>query len=185
MNRQGQNTPCPGLSRAPTSFAAPPSTASRRGWPGQARPRGGFVSWILFQFSCFGVATALLLFSVPAVAMQIQPVAGASGVEAWLVEDHSVPVVTIRFAFPGGAAITRDDLAAFAAERFHRRGLTIGIVGDIGKAEAAALLDRVFGNLPLGSDDSQIAEAKPLDDGALVVSRAAVPQSVVTFGQTG
>ena len=262
---------------------------------------------------------ALLLFvvSLPpvAAAMQIQPVTGASGVEAWLVEDHSVPVVTIRFAFPGGAAldpagksgtasmvasmldegagpydhaefhrrlddlagqlrfsaaqdefdgslrsltrnlpgnadllrvalaeprfapdaverirgeilaglarqaknprslsgrlwmydafeahpygsgvegteasvaaITRDDLAAFAAERFHRRGLTIGVVGDIGKAEAAALLDRVFGGLPLGSDDSQIAEAKPLDDGALVVSRAAVPQSVVTFGQTG
>ncbi|HEY4473435.1 MAG TPA: pitrilysin family protein [Stellaceae bacterium] len=250
-----------------------------------------------------------------AQAMQIQPVTGASGVEAWLVEDHSVPVVTIRFAFPGGAAldpagksgtasmvaamldegagpydhaefhrrlddlagqlrfsaaqdgfdgslrtlkqnlsgtaellhlalaeprfasdaverirgeivaglarqaknprslsgrlwmydafeahpygsgvegteasvaaITRDDLAAFAAERFHRSGLTIGIVGDIDKAEAVALLDRVFGSLPLGSGDSQIAEAKPLDDGALVVSRASVPQSVVTFGQTG
>src|SRR5947208_15969707 len=39
-----------------------------------------------------------------AQAMQIQPVTGASGVEAWLVEDHSVPVVTIRFAFAGGAA---------------------------------------------------------------------------------
>jgi zinc protease len=83
------------------------------------------------------------------------------------------------------AAITRDDLARFAAERFHRAGLTIGIVGDIDKTEAAALLDRVFGGLPLGTDDSRIAEAKPLDDGALVVSRAAVPQSVVTFGQTG
>src|SRR5438477_582205 len=39
-----------------------------------------------------------------AQAMQIKPVTGASGVEAWLVEDHSVPVVTIRFAFAGGAA---------------------------------------------------------------------------------
>ena len=81
--------------------------------------------------------------------------------------------------------IARDDLARFAADRFHRAGLTIGIVGDIDKTEAAALLDRVFGGLPLGADDSQIAEAKPLDDGALVVSRAAVPQSVVTFGQAG
>jgi len=35
-----------------------------------------------------------------AQAMQIQPVTGASGVEAWLVEDHSVPVVTIRFRQP-------------------------------------------------------------------------------------
>jgi zinc protease len=315
MTPKGQNTPCPGLSRVPTSFAAPASAASRRGWPGQARPRGGFVSWVLFQLLCFGLAAALLLFSLPAVAMQIQPVAGMSGVEAWLVEDHSVPVVTIRFAFPGGAAldpagkrgtasmvaslldegagpydtvafhgrlddlagqlrfsaaqdgfdgslrsltqnlseaaellrlalaeprfapdaveriraetlaglqrqaknprslsgrlwmydafekhpygsgvdgtetsvaaITRDDLAGFAADRFHRAGLTIGVVGDIGKTEAAALIDRVFGGLPLGVAEGEIADTKPLDDGALVVSRAAVPQSVVTFGQNG
>jgi zinc protease len=248
-------------------------------------------------------------------AMQIQPVTGASGVEAWLVEDHSVPVVTIRFAFAGGAAldpvgkggaasmvaslldegagpydslafhrridelagqlrfsaaqdefdgslrslkqnlsdsadllrlalaeprfapedierirgetlaglarqaknprslsgrlwmhdafekhpygssvdgseesvgaITRDDLAAFAGARFHRSGLLVGIVGDIDKTEAAALIDRVFGDLPKGADETEIAETKPLDDGALVVSRAAVPQSVVTFGQAG
>jgi len=250
-----------------------------------------------------------------AQAMQIQPVTGASGIEAWLVEDHSVPVVTIRFAFAGGAAldpvgkggaasmvaslldegagpydslafhrriddlagqlrfsaaqdefdgslrslkqnlsdsadllrlalaeprfapedierirgetlaglarqaknprslsgrlwmhdafekhpygssvdgseesvgaITRDDLAAFAGARFHRSGLLVGIVGDIDKTEAAALIDRVFGDLPKGADETEIAETKPLDDGALVVSRAAVPQSVVTFGQAG
>lgn len=250
-----------------------------------------------------------------AQAMQIQPVTGASGVEAWLVEDHSVPVVTIRFAFAGGAAldavgkggaasmvaslldegagpydslafhrrlddlagqlrfsaaqdefdgslrtlkqhlsdtgellrlalaeprfapedierirgeilaglarqaknprslsgrlwmhdafekhpygssvdgseesvaaITRDDLAAFAGARFHRSGLIVGIVGDIDKTEAATLIDRVFGGLPKGADETEIAETKPLDDGALVVSRAAVPQSVVTFGQAG
>lgn len=250
-----------------------------------------------------------------AQAMQIQPVTGASGVEAWLVEDHSVPVVTIRFAFAGGAAldavgkggaasmvaslldegagpydslafhrrlddlagqlrfsaaqdefdgslrtlkqhlsdtgellrlalaeprfapedierirgeilaglarqaknprslsgrlwmhdafekhpygssvdgseesvaaITRDDLAAFAGARFHRSGLIVGIVGDIDKTEAAALIDRIFGGLPKGADETEIAETKPLDDGALVVSRAAVPQSVVTFGQAG
>jgi zinc protease len=47
----------------------------------------------------------LAAWSGAAAAMQIQPVAGSSGVEAWLVEDHSVPVVTIRFAFPGGAAL--------------------------------------------------------------------------------
>ena len=250
-----------------------------------------------------------------AQAMQIQPVTGASGVEAWLVEDHSVPVVTIRFAFAGGAAldpvgkggaasmvaslldegagpydslafhrriddlagqlrfsaaqdefngslrslkqnlsdsadllrlalaeprfaaedierirgetlaglarqaknprslsgrlwmhdafekhpygssidgseesvgaITRDDLAAFAAARFHRSGLIIGVVGDIDKTEATVLIDRVFGDLPKGADETEIAETKPLDDGALVVSRAAVPQSVVTLGQAG
>jgi zinc protease len=82
-------------------------------------------------------------------------------------------------------AITRDDLAAFAGARFHRSGLRVGIVGDIDKTEAAALIDRIFGDLPKGADETEIAETKPLDDGALVVSRAAVPQSVVTFGQAG
>jgi zinc protease len=267
---------------------------------------------------CLAFVLSVLLWStaiLPAAAMPIEPVAGTSGVEAWLVEDHSVPVVTIRFAFPGGAAldpagkggtasmvaslldegagpydslafhtrlddlagqlrfsaaqdgfdgslrslkqnlaesadllrlalaeprfasdaveriraeilaglarqaknprslsgrlwmhdafekhpygssvdgteesvaaITRDDLAAFAAGRFHRAGLVIGIVGDIGKAEAAALLDRIFGGLPKGADEAEIADTKPLDDGALVISRAAVPQSAVTFGQVG
>ena len=272
----------------------------------------GFARALLF------VAVTLLSASAwvaGAQAMQIQPVTGASGVEAWLVEDHSVPVVTIRFAFAGGAAldavgkggaasmvaslldegagpydslafhrrlddlagqlrfsaaqdefdgslrtlkqnlsgtgellrlalaeprfapedierirgeilaglarraknprslsgrlwmhdafekhpygssvdgseesvgaITRDDLAAFAEARFHRSGLIVGIVGDIDKTEAAALIDRIFGGLPKGADETEIAETKPLDDGALVVSRAAVPQSVVTFGQAG
>ena len=41
----------------------------------------------------------------PTQAMPIQEVAGASGVKAWLVEDHSLPVVTLRFSFPGGAAL--------------------------------------------------------------------------------
>jgi len=272
-----------------------------------------------------GLARALLFIAATllsasagvagAQAMQIQPVTGASGVEAWLVEDHSVPVVTIRFAFAGGAAldavgkggaasmvaslldegagpydslafhrrlddlagqlrfsaaqdefdgslrtlkqnlsdtgellrlalaeprfapedierirgeilaglarqaknprslsgrlwmhdafekhpygssvdgseesvaaITRDDLAAFAGARFHRGGLIVGIVGDIDKTEAATLIDQIFGGLPKGTDETEIAETKPLDDGALVVSRAAVPQSVVTFGQAG
>src|SRR5207237_214474 len=73
-----------------------------------ARPRGSFVSRVLFQLSCFRLAAALLLappLLAPAVAMTIQPVSGASEVEAWLVGDHTVPVVTIRFAFPGGAAL--------------------------------------------------------------------------------
>ena len=266
----------------------------------------------------FLIAATLLVGSAwngRALAVTIQPVTSASGVEAWLVEDHSMPVVTVRFAFPGGAAldpagkggiaamvaslldegagpydsrafhrrlddlagqlrfsaaqdefngslrslkqnlsdtaellrvalaaprfapdevervrgetlaglarqaknprslsgrlwmhdafekhpygssidgsedsvaaITRDDLAAFAAARFRRAGLVIGVVGDIDKIEAAALLDHIFSGLPKESAETEIAETKPLDDGALIVSRAAVPQSAVTFGQAG
>jgi len=85
----------------------------------------------------------------------------------------------------GLAAITRTDLADFAAKHLHKRGLVISAVGDITSLELAALIDHVFGGLPVGDEDPAIREAKPAADGALVVQRAAVPQSAVTFGQAG
>jgi zinc protease len=83
------------------------------------------------------------------------------------------------------AAITRDDLAAFAAHRFRRKGLVLAVVGDVTAGEAIGLIDRVFGGLPQGDATAEVPEAKPGDDGALVVSRSPVPQSVVAFGQIG
>jgi len=263
-----------------------------------------------------GFAFALLLAAVPArAAMPIQEVVGASGVKAWLVEDHSLPVVTLRFSFPGGAsldatgkagtawmtgalldegagpyqtalfhqlmadlagelrfsvghdsfggslrmlkrnlkettellrlalsqphfapepveriraetlaqlsrqarnprslsgrlwmrdafedhpyggnsegteqsvaAITRDDLAGFVGAAFHRNGLVMGAVGDVTVDELREVIDKVFGQLPAGDAAAQVADTRPADNGALVISRAAVPQSVVTFGQAG
>lgn len=42
--------------------------------------------------------------SVPAYAVDIQEVTGEkSGVKAWLVEDHKLPIVAMRFAFQGGS----------------------------------------------------------------------------------
>ena len=43
-------------------------------------------------------------FSGPAHAMKIQSVKSPGGIEAWLVEDHSVPLLAMRFAFEGGSA---------------------------------------------------------------------------------
>jgi zinc protease len=48
--------------------------------------------------------TLLLLTSVSASAMKIQKVISKKGVEAWLVEDHSRPILSLQFAFDGGAA---------------------------------------------------------------------------------
>jgi zinc protease len=86
------------------------------------------------------------------------------------------------------AAITRADLADFAARRVHKKDLVIGAVGDITAAELSALIDRVFGGLPAGDqagDGAEIPEARPGDDGALTIRRTPVPQSVVSFGQAG
>ncbi len=250
-----------------------------------------------------------------AAATPIERVTGTGGVEAWLVEDHSIPVVTLRFAIPGGAAldppgkegtaamaaalldegagaydsmayhrrlddlagelsfsaeqdefvgslrmlkrnlagtaellrvalaephfdadaverirgetiallarqahnprtlagrlwmrdafedhpygkdstgtaasvagITRADLADFVARHVHRKGLVIGAVGDITAAELSGLIDQVFGGLSPGDTGADIPETSPGDSGALVVRRAAVPQSAVSFGQAG
>src|SRR5439155_5303077 len=35
-------------------------------------------------------------------ALEVQEVASPGGIKAWLVEEHSVPLVAIRFAFVGG-----------------------------------------------------------------------------------
>ncbi len=51
---------------------------------------------------------ALVFLTFPAIApvraeVKIQEVTSAAGVTAWLVEDYTVPIVTVRFAFKGGS----------------------------------------------------------------------------------
>ena len=82
-------------------------------------------------------------------------------------------------------AITRDDLRGFTSARLHRAGLLIGVVGDVTKGEVSALVDRIFAGLPDGVEAAQIAEAKLAETGGLLITRRAVPQSAVTFGQVG
>lgn len=50
----------------------------------------------------------LAFVPVPAKAIEIQRVISDGGVEAWLVEDHTLPIVSARFLFPGGAATDPD-----------------------------------------------------------------------------
>jgi len=86
---------------------------------------------------------------------------------------------------PSVGTISRDDLGVFAAQRLRRAGLVIGAVGDLTRDELAALVDQVFGGLPGGGSDAQVAETKPAENGGLLITRRAVPQSAVTFGQVG
>jgi len=64
------------------------------------------------------ILSLLLWTALPAGAMQIQKVVSKKGIEAWLVEDHSRPILSLQFGFDGGA--TQDPegkpgVATFAA----------------------------------------------------------------------
>ena len=56
-----------------------------------------------------------LATSVPAAATQIDRVVSPGGIEAWLVEDHTVPMVVVTFAFDGGAAQDPDGKLGLAS----------------------------------------------------------------------
>jgi zinc protease len=47
----------------------------------------------------------ILLASLPARAVDVQRVVSPGGIEAWLVEDHSNPIISLDLAFRGGAAL--------------------------------------------------------------------------------
>ena len=51
-----------------------------------------------------GVVALLATPSTPANAMKIQAIKSPGGIEAWLVEEHSVPMMAMRFAFDGGSS---------------------------------------------------------------------------------
>jgi zinc protease len=59
------------------------------------------------------LAPALFL-AAPARAVTIQEVKTTQGITAWLVEDHSVPVVSMDLAFRGGASLDPNDKAGRA-----------------------------------------------------------------------
>ncbi len=56
--------------------------------------------------------------ALPAMAIEVQRVVSPGGIEAWLVEDHSNPIIATRLVFRGGAALDpkgREGLANMAS----------------------------------------------------------------------
>jgi zinc protease len=54
-----------------------------------------------------GLSTALVLVAwvtAPAGATEVQRVISPGGIEAWLVEEHSIPILSLKASFRGGAA---------------------------------------------------------------------------------
>jgi zinc protease len=64
-------------------------------------------------FSCVIIACFLFLSSQALAAgnkiLDVQVVKSKGGIEAWLVEDHSVPVISLSFSFEGGLAYDPED----------------------------------------------------------------------------
>lgn len=83
------------------------------------------------------------------------------------------------------AAITTEDLRAFADAVLAREDLIVGAVGDISAEELGTLLDAAFGALPQTSGAPEVADAYPEHTGETIVVDLEIPQSVVVFGQPG
>lgn len=100
------------------------------------------------MFRSLGFLFFLLLASQASAGINIQTVQSRSGITAWLVEDHDIPVIAVSIAFRGGTATDPADKAGMATL-------------------AAGLLDEGAGDLK--SEDFQRA----LEDRSIVLSFAA------------
>lgn len=67
-------------------------------------------------FACLAMLAAAISLSLPAQAVDIREVVTPKGVKAWLVEDKTIPLIAMNFAFRGGSAADpegKDGLAHF------------------------------------------------------------------------
>lgn len=79
-------------------------------------------------------------------------------------------------------SITADDLRAYCRRGFAKDKLKVVAAGDITADELGALLDRMFGDLPVSADLPEVPTATPVVGGRLRVAEMDIPQSVVAFG---
>lgn len=65
--------------------------------------------------SAAGAFALLVVVALPARAIvDVERVVSDQGIEAWLAEDHTLPIISIEFAFKGGAAQDPEDLQGLA-----------------------------------------------------------------------
>jgi zinc protease len=103
-------------------------------------------------------ALAALLFALfgmpllPAHAMKIQQVKSRLGIEAWLVEDHSVPLMAMRFSFEGGNA--QDPAGKEGVANFMTAMMDEG-AGDLKSLQFQERMEEIA--MRMGFDDSRDA----------------------------
>ncbi|HEV7345851.1 MAG TPA: pitrilysin family protein [Devosia sp.] len=116
-------------------------------------------------------APALLLLTIVPVQAEVefQQITSPQGIEAWLVEDYTVPIVTIRFAFEGGSTQDpegKEGLANLMTALFDEGAGTLNsdafqIALDAAGAEMgfSASLDAVYGSMRMLADQRNEALA--------------------------
>lgn len=100
------------------------------------------------------VLFCLLALGVPGVASatEVQRVVSPGGIEAWLIEDHSLPIVSARIAFRGGSATDTPELKG-------RTRLAMGLLdegaGDYSAEAFKAKLEEMSGEIDFtyGADE--------------------------------
>ncbi|MGF1593135.1 MAG: M16 family metallopeptidase [Kiloniellaceae bacterium] len=64
--------------------------------------------------AALAVTLVVMLTALQARAVEVQRVVSPGGIEAWLVEDHTNPIVALELAFRGGSALDPEDRAGLA-----------------------------------------------------------------------
>ena len=85
----------------------------------------------------------------------------------------------------GISKIDAADLKMFVAARLARDNLTVGVVGDISKAELGQLLDRIFGGLPAKATAGTVTKTMPTTKAGVRIVDLAVPPSSIQWAQPG
>jgi zinc protease len=75
--------------------------------------------WLRAALCQLLLVLAISMGSSPVQALRVEEIASAKGIKAWLVEEHSVPLIAIRFAVAGGASLDpagKEGLATMVAD---------------------------------------------------------------------
>ncbi|MEJ2228677.1 MAG: insulinase family protein, partial [Alphaproteobacteria bacterium] len=114
--------------------------------------------------SIVSVAIAWLFIAAfstgPAQAMKIQKVVSPKGIEAWLVEDHTLPLIAMQFGFRGGCA---QDITGKAGLAYFVSGMMNEGAGDIKSQEFQEKLESLAIGMSFdASRDTMVGSLKTL-----------------------
>ena len=81
--------------------------------------------------------------------------------------------------------ITRDDVKAFAARHLARDAVTVGVAGDMTRAELSAALDKVFADLPEHAQAVPVSDVAETTETPTIIVRREGTQTEALFAMSG